>query len=330
MPKPSRWALADRRSRNNNDVKTAHNVKEALSFVAERRRTYLRVQAKEISMIIDYVPPEVLERPKSTTVEAEVFYIEPSIARPSVRYGGAATGETAAIFTPQRVRINNAREFRPSLDRQGFALVPHTSAVRDYDNEDELLNVGRAEAAEIVRDATGASNVYVFDHTLRRHAPDAARQPSIRVHNDYTAASARQRVRDFFGDAAASLPFAFINVWRPIKHAAIDRPLAFLDARSVAPGDLVATELVYPDRRGENYSVTANPRHRWSYFPDVTTDEALLIKCADTRDGVAKFTPHTSFDNPLAPPDAPPRESVEFRAIAFFPEKRPIHIGQLR
>lgn len=281
-------------------------------------------------MIIDYVPLEVLERPKSKTVEAEVFYIEPSIVRPSVRYGGAATGETAAVFTPQRVRISSARELRPTLDRQGFTLVPHTSKVRDYEDEEELITVGRNEAAAIVQAATGASNVYVFDHTVRRHSPDAARQPSIRVHNDYTADSAKQRVRDFFGDTGASLTFAFINVWRPIKHPAVDRPLAFLDARSVAPADLVATELVYPDRRGETYSVTANPQHRWSYFPDVTTNEALLIKCADTRDGVAKFTPHTSFDNPIAPPDAPPRESIEFRAIAFFPEKRAVNIGQLR
>ena len=281
-------------------------------------------------MIVDYFPPEVLKRPKSTTVEAEVFYIEPSIVRPSVRYGGAASGETAAVFVPRWVSINDARELRPTLDRQGFALVPHTSKVRDYDNEEELITVGRTEAAQIVQAATGASNVYVFDHTLRRHSPNAARQPSIRVHNDYTADSAKRRVRDFFGDTGASLTFAFINVWRPIKHPAVDRPLAFLDARSVAPGDLVATELVYPERRGETYSVTANPQHRWSYFPDMTPDEAVLIKCADTREGVAKFTPHTSFDNPLAPPDAPPRESIEFRVIAFFPEKRPVNVGQLR
>jgi len=29
-------------------------------------------------------------------------------------------------------------------------------------------------------------------------------------------------------------------------------------------------------------------------------------------------TPHASFENPLAPPDAPPRRSLEVRAFAFF------------
>jgi hypothetical protein len=33
---------------------------------------------------------------------------------------------------------------------------------------------------------------------------------------------------------------------------------------------------------------------------------------------VARFAPHTSFDDPTTPPGTPPRQSVEFRAIAFY------------
>jgi hypothetical protein len=47
-------------------------------------------------------------------------------------------------------------------------------------------------------------------------------------------------------------------------------------------------------------------------------DEALLIKCYDSRTDVARFTPHTAFADPATPPDAPPRQSIEFRTIAFF------------
>jgi hypothetical protein len=47
-------------------------------------------------------------------------------------------------------------------------------------------------------------------------------------------------------------------------------------------------------------------------------DEALLIKCSDSRPDVSRFTPHTAFESPLTPPDARPRESIEFRTIAFF------------
>jgi hypothetical protein len=35
-------------------------------------------------------------------------------------------------------------------------------------------------------------------------------------------------------------------------------------------------------------------------------------------DGRARFTPHTSFDDPTTPPGAPPRQSIEARALAFF------------
>jgi hypothetical protein len=141
------------------------------------------------------------------------------------------------------------------------------------------------------------------------------------VHNDYTVTSAPQRVRALLGaDAEALLRkrVAFINVWRPIRHAAQDWPLALADARSVRPDHLVATDIVYPDRRGEIYGLVQSPAQRWWYYPDMQLDEALLIKCYDSRADVAQFTPHTAFENPLTPANAPPRESIEFRTIAFF------------
>ncbi len=48
-------------------------------------------------------------------------------------------------------------------------------------------------------------------------------------------------------------------------------------------------------------------------------DEALLFKTFDTEtDGRARFTIHSSFDDPNAPQDAPPRESIETRCLLFF------------
>jgi hypothetical protein len=47
-------------------------------------------------------------------------------------------------------------------------------------------------------------------------------------------------------------------------------------------------------------------------------DEALLLKCFDSDRDVARFTAHTAFDDPGAPPDTPPRQSVEVRTLAFF------------
>jgi hypothetical protein len=109
-----------------------------------------------------------------------------------------------------------------------------------------------------------------------------------------------------------------INLWRPIRGPLRDAPLAVCDAGSVAPGDLVPSDLVYRDRVGETYGVTYNPAHRWFYVPRMRPDEALLLKCYDSEtDGRARFAPHTAFDDPTAPADVLPRESIEVRTLVF-------------
>jgi hypothetical protein len=141
------------------------------------------------------------------------------------------------------------------------------------------------------------------------------------VHVDHTERSGPQRVRDFFGDEAGELlrgRVQVINVWRPIRGPLQDAPLAVCDAGSVAPGDLVPADLVYRDRVGETYGVRFNPEHRWYYVPDMQPDEALLLKCYDSEtDGRARFAPHTAFDDPTAPADKLPRESIELRTLVF-------------
>lgn len=272
--------------------------------------------------LIAFPPPRTKAR---EAVTGRVQYIDPSSEKPYAAYtyepGGAS--QTNAVFTPHAVTIRNARlrESAASLDLQGFQLVRATSDVRDYDDERQVLSLGRAEAADLVKAVTGANTVLVFDHTVRRRNPDAPRQPSVRVHNDYTETSAPNRVRDLLGAEAEALlerRVAFINVWRPIRHPAHDRPLALCDARSVAKEDWVAQDIIYPERRGEIYGVSHNPAHRWYYYPGMTIDEAVLLKCYDSRADVARFVPHTSFVDPAAPANAPPRESIEYRAIAFY------------
>ena len=184
------------------------------------------------------------------------------------------------------------------------------------------------EVQRVMAEATGASKVFIFDHTLRRRvrgaadrAPGTPRQPATGVHVDHTATSGPQRVRDFFGDEAEELlrgRVQVINLWRPIRGPLRDAPLAVCDAGSVAPGDLVPSDLVYQQRVGETYGVTYNPAHRWFYVPEMQPDEALLLKCFDSAtDGRARFAPHTAFEDPTAPADVLPRESIEIRTLVF-------------
>jgi len=230
----------------------------------------------------------------------------------------------------QTVKLDNARDLASGLDVdvQGFQIVSHHTAVRDFWDEAQTLALGHPEVAELVKAVTGASRVVVFDHTLRRRetgvsdrSPGQARQPASRVHVDQTVASGPQRVRDLMGEQAEDLlqrRAAIINVWRPIHHEARDWPLAFADARSVARDDLLPSDLIFPHRKGEIYGVAYNPAQQWRFVPDLRVDEAILIKCWDSDAKVAQFTPHTAFEDPTTPEGTPPRESIEFRTIAFF------------
>jgi hypothetical protein len=61
-----------------------------------------------------------------------------------------------------------------------------------------------------------------------------------------------------------------------------------------------------------------NPAHRWYYVPEMQVEEALLLKCFDSKtDGGARFAPHSAFRDPTAPSDAAPRESIEVRTLVF-------------
>jgi hypothetical protein len=240
-------------------------------------------------------------------------------------------GAPGPAHEPHTVRVHDVRPVAAhlSLDREGFALIGHRSAVSDFADERQVRGIYYPEAERLVAQATRGARIVIFDHTIRRRVagkadrePGVPRQPSNRIHGDYSAKSGPQRVRDIMGAEADELlrrRFAIVNVWRPIRGPLRDAPLAMCDAQSVEPGDWVAADLVYRDRTGENYLMTYRPGHRWFYVPEMRADEVLLLKCYDSvQDGRTRFVPHTAFIDPTAPADAPPRESIELRTLVFY------------
>jgi hypothetical protein len=214
-----------------------------------------------------------------------------------------------------------------SLDRQGFVLLHHDTAIKDFYDADAVRATYYPEVEQLVKEATGAVRVVAFDHNVRNlpmanRKVSGVREPVKFAHNDYTIKSGPQRVRDLFPSEADELlkhRFAVINVWRPISGPVQESPIAVCDARSIAQSDWVESDLKYRDRTGEVYSITFNPAHRWFYFPQMQRDEAILLKCYDSKDdGRARFTAHSAFDDPTSPPNAPARESIETRTLVFF------------
>lgn len=237
---------------------------------------------------------------------------------------------TSGKFETRIVEINNGwdRSDQFDLDKQGFMLIDHNSAVTDFFDETQLTSIYYPECIQLVQDATGAARVYIFDHTFRiedQKERDArgVRAPVPTVHNDYTNWSAPQRIRQLFAeDEAKQLlkkRYVMINVWQPLMQPVRTNPLVLCDAKTISVNDLLATDHIYPDRRGETYRVKYNADQKWFYFPEMQTKDAVLIKCFDSKtDGRARFSAHGAAELLVNPDDAIPRKSIEVRTIGFF------------
>lgn len=276
----------------------------------------------------------MLDRARLPHVEGELNYMAPMTERPRYLAYDPEPGEARSNMTydAHTMPIYDMRpvQHELELDREGFGLVEARTAVQDFWDDDEVRRVYYPECEQFIKDHTGASRVFVFDHVQRRRIPgltdysrSGPRQPATRVHVDHTGRSGPQRVRDLLPDDADELlkgRVQVINLWRPIKGPLQDAPLALCDARTVDDHDLVESDLVYKQRVGETYSVTYSPAHRWYYAPELRRDEALLLKIMDSKtDGRARFMPHTSFTDPTTPAGAFPRESIELRTLVFHP-----------
>ncbi|KLO11921.1 hypothetical protein SCHPADRAFT_941654 [Schizopora paradoxa] len=244
----------------------------------------------------------------ANTVEATLLYTEPPADGSKVfqyMYADPATGERTKNYTqiPVKMDIENLRgkEDSVSLDTAGFQFVKAPAKHTSFASDDEIQ--------------------------VESHLFILTRQPVGGVHVDQTEASAIARVRKHLPaaevDELLKHRFQIINLWRPISHPALDHPLALCDFRTVdAKTDLVPGVLKYPDSEGETFVVKHNPAHKWKYVRGMGPDELVLIKCFDsTKDGgVAIYTPHTAFEDPTSPLDAPLRESIELRFLVFYEE----------
>jgi len=212
-----------------------------------------------------------------------------------------------------------------SLEQQGFILRRHKTLVTNFFDEAEVVAVYYPEVEQLLKETTGAARAVAFEHDVRsaskaERAAKSARQPVKVVHDDYTEKSAPERVRLYLPQEAEALlkeRYAVINVWRPIKGPVLDTPLAVCDAESIAAGDLIPTE---EGVKHEVYLFDFNPNHRWYYFSAMTTSEVLLFKCFDSsKNSQARVTAHTAFDLPAMAAPGQVRQSIEVRALVFFP-----------
>jgi hypothetical protein len=232
---------------------------------------------------------------------------------------------------PREVEIHDAwpRVAELSADREGFELHDFAARFDHFDDDASVHASFYPQVVDFVKQHTGARRVVVFDHTIRKRLPaDLKQQTTVQrpavmlVHSDYTPASGPQRVRDIVPEDADELlqrRVAFYNVWKPLYRRVEELPLAMIDAQTQDDADLLRMDLKYRERTGEIYVMRYSPRHRWCYFPQMEAHHALLLKTYDSEiDGRARFMGHSAFEDPTSLPNAPKRESIEVRTMAFF------------
>ena len=259
------------------------------------------------------------------------------------------------------INMRDVPESSIGTDISGFEFFNSPASEKDFTNDAVIREKYYPEVEALLREKLpGIKEVVVFDYTVRRREKTSPRQPVQLLHVDQTPWAAEARVRRHIRDPAQAEKllkgrYQIINVWRPIGYPASEFPLAVIDWRSVQPEDLVKVDLMYPKRergpddvddagkevladpktldsiegyepRGELYVIAPNSGHRFFYVKDMTPEEAMFIKCFDSRgqgqpggiEGVSGLAPHTAFVDPNSPADAKPRQSIEVRCLVFY------------
>jgi hypothetical protein len=284
------------------------------------------------------VTVDEVERPG---VDAEVNYIRnaPAAGDAVLEFVTEDESRSTMITVPGvTVRITDARGMDTDLDREGFVLVRHESAVVDFENIQFDAAVDQLyidEITEVVADVTGASKVVMLGGAKQRYGESATEKlaplmnakPARYPHADNTDASSEELagMLDQFApgvDLQAASRWAFYNIWRSTTPPPQDFPLAVCDARTLNPDDEVTVKAVTRELSGlvvhDTTSYRFNPAHRWYYFRDMTPDEVIVFKTHDTDPTRAHRVAHTAFTDPTCPPGVTTRASVEMRALAMF------------
>jgi len=266
------------------------------------------------------------------SVLGSVNYIGEMTQRP--RYYANDHSRDLLKLDPRRIAIEDARVRieAPSLAREGFELVQHTSEVEDFRDTAEVARLHPQEIERLLLRVTGADCVVVAGPGVLRFgegSKDAGKYsnslPARFIHVDVSDATAEQFAhRSLPGNIGPALRrFAHYNVWRALSPPPQDIPLALCDARSVALADLMCADAVFdvadrPEWSFEGWVVRHNSAHRWSYFSRMTRGEAIIFKTNDSDPAQPHCVPHSAFDDPSCPKGVPTRASIEMRGIAYW------------
>ncbi len=272
---------------------------------------------------------------KTNSVKSKLHYINNASEKvPRVSYSGSNESQSYSddyIFHEEVIYDGRLKESEKEarLDREGFRFISFSPSKEiDFSDSENVEKNYYPEVEKIIKAATGASEVFVFDHTVRRGLENSNRHPAYHIHNDYTFETGETRVIDVLGEdimkKMSGKRMVQINLWRSISGQVERDPLALMDATTLNVDDLVKTEIEFNDNNtgdkhyGEIFALKKNQNQKWYYYPGMTSDEALLIKGFDTDKSSSLFSMHTAFALPEQDKKSKPRQSIEARTFIFF------------
>ena len=218
--------------------------------------------------------------------------------------------------------------------RHGFVLLPHVTAVRDWDRE--TATHYHPEIDRIIRERLFPGRRVEIQQgpaVLRRGRGTTTPEYANGIHSDGGLGLDEyvHNIGAFANEHAANwwrtmyqrpevAGFVWLDFWRttnmagPLEHM----PLALCEPASVEMADAVPIGLtgIAPEgRESHHLSLRYNAGQRWYYYPRMTGDELLAFKLAEFWKGRTAVGNcfHSAFEHPDTPPGAEPRQSCEHR-----------------
>jgi hypothetical protein len=272
-------------------------------------------------------------------VHSLIDYLVPT-SRINRRFWAPGKEFNTGIYAPYPVTIRNARLAGPfTLDAHGFCLGSHHTDISDWQNQYAAESPDAAQVAEVAMRLSGADLVVPMGGMMRASGATSAsvQPPAAEAHVDFTESCAARIAERLYRTARPAGPgyrrFIAFSLWRVLSAPPQDMPVALCEGGSVRDdegthntkvdvSEIPTGEALFAPIEGEEQMSAAtifhySPAHRWWYFPDMEPEEVIFIKFYDSDHAKAWRCPHTAFrDNTR--PDAHPRRSMEFRAIAYF------------
>jgi hypothetical protein len=272
-------------------------------------------------------------------VQSMIDYLVPT-SRINRRFWAPGKELNTGVYAPYPVTIRNARLAGPfTLDAHGFCLGQHHTDITDWPANYGAESAYAAQVAQVAMRLSGADVVVPMGGMMRASDTTSAtvQPPAAEAHVDFTENCAGRIAERLYRTAHAAGPgyrrFIAFSLWRALSAPPQDMPVALCEGRSVRDdegthntkvdvAEIPTGDALYAPIAGEEHMAAAtifhhSPAHRWWYFPDMQPEEVIFIKFYDSDHSKAWRCPHTAFRD-TSRPDAHPRNSMEFRGMAYF------------